>query len=335
MASWDPGEVTEDGFDEGAVVRREHDDIGMGSQTPPAHDHKGRPLAATALYRPVNRSLHRAQVEVEAELPKVAAAVERELRAHGNVRVATMKLSLDPSQRRWTAEGMCRRAGKNRSYLTTGAYYGELGGQFAWVRSKTASRAKTAGEIRFIKDKSGDRETWGWSGTDGGARELTPDYEYNPKKLKLLASVLRSTLASLGHTMSAYTTFTKIKSQEVSPDGQLGGLGYVTKITTMRQQFMNAIEAMSAMSDTLYDEVNAPHWTPEVKTDQSRERQTVKDILADVDEIRQDPEDWAEEEEAEMDAEHGGKTARRERPRTRRRPRPRKPKAPTRRTRYA
>jgi hypothetical protein len=325
LASWDPGEVTEDGFDTGKVVPREHDDIGIGSQVPPAHDHRGRPLEAMALRNPVNRSLHRAEMAIEAELPKVAAAVERHLQrfrpgVHNVSKLSSMTLTLDPAQRMWVARG--HQSGGSDPYQVTGNYYGELSGRYSWVPLPKTARSKTAGEVRFIKDRSGDETQWGWNNAPPTEREITSDYEFKPKNLKPLAEVLRSTTAALGHMMSAYTKFSKIKSATVSPDGSLGGKGYIAKIPEMRRSYMNGVEAMSALVDTLYDELDAPHWNPALEEQGPREREEVQDILSDVEDIREDPEEWAEEEEAEMDAEHG-KTARRRPPQTKRRPNPR------------
>jgi len=165
-------------------------------------------------------------------------------------------------------------------------------------------RTKTAGEVRFIKDRGGDKNEWGWGTPGPSEREIQEDFEFNPSKLKPLAKCLRSTLMALGHAQSAYNEFTRLKSAQVSPDGSLGGKGYIQKITEMRRQFMNTSEALSALADTLYDEVNAPHWNPAIQEQSKRERDEVKDIMEDAEEIRRDPEEWAEEEEAEMDAEN-------------------------------
>lgn len=173
----------------------------------------------------------------------------------------------------------------------------------------TAQRVKTAGEVRFIKDRGGDQNEWGWGSPGPSEREIGADFEFNPKNLKPLASTLRSALSALGFAQSAYTQFTKIKSATVSPDGNLGGKGYIQKIADMRRQMMNVSEALSAFTDTLYDEINAPHWNPAVEEQSPREREEVVEIMEDVDEIRENPEGWAEEEEAEMD-EAPGKTAR-------------------------
>jgi len=166
---------------------------------------------------------------------------------------------------------------------------------------------KTAGEVRFIKDKSDDGNEWAFGDTGATERQITPEYAFNPKHMKPVAQVLRSGSAALGHAMSAYSTFAKLKSAKISPDGSLGGKGYVMKITHMRRQFMNVIEALSAISDTLYDEVQAPHWAAISRQETPEEKQEVKDIVEDAEDIRSDPEGWAEEEEEEMDEEHGTK----------------------------
>jgi len=175
------------------------------------------------------------------------------------------------------------------------------------------ARSKTAGEVRFIKDRGADKNEWGWGSPGPSERQITPDYKFNPARLKPLARCLRATLAALGHAMSAYNTFTKIKSAQISPDGSLGGRGYIAKIADMRRQYMNVSEALSALSDTIYDELNAPHWNPVLEEQSPREREEVLEIMQDVEDIKGNPEEWAEGEEAEMDengpGEKRGKTA--------------------------
>lgn len=175
--------------------------------------------------------------------------------------------------------------------------------------SKSASTLKTAGEVRFIKDRSGDKGEWGWGPPGPSERQIDTEFVFNPRHIKPLALVLRSTLMALGHATSAHSRFVKVKSCNVSPDGALGGRGYIQKIPDMRRQLMNVVEALSAVSDTLYDEMHAPHWSPQADTLNPRDREEVKEIVEDVKEIKEDPEAWAEEEEAEMDADSNGKKA--------------------------
>ena len=169
------------------------------------------------------------------------------------------------------------------------------------------ARVKTAGEVRFIKDRGSDDKQWGWGQPGPQNREISAEFKFDPKSLTPLAMTLRATLASMGHALSAYDSFTRIKSATVSPDGNLGGKGYIQKIPEMRRSFMNIVEALSSLSDTLYDEMKAPHWNPAISDQSPREREQVKTILTDVSEIRDDPEAWAEAEEQDMDGDGGDK----------------------------
>lgn len=163
---------------------------------------------------------------------------------------------------------------------------------------------RTAGEVRFIKDKSNDASQWAWNDSGPQERKITPDFAFDPRNTKPLAKVMRSTNAALGHAMSAYAIFTKIKSADVSPDGSLGGKGYIQKIAEMRRGYMNVVEALSALSDTLYDEIRAPHWAAVSRQEDPEERAEVEQIVEDAVEIKQDPEGWAEGQEEEMDEEN-------------------------------
>lgn len=164
-------------------------------------------------------------------------------------------------------------------------------------------RTKTAGEVRFIKDRGGDKNEWGWGSPGPSEREITESFVFNAKYLKPLACTLRSALMALGHATSAHARFVKIKSRNISPDGALGGKGYIAKIPDMRRQLMNVIEALSAFTDTVYDEIEAAHWNKVEDTLSPRDRQDVQQIVQDVKEIKDDPEGWAEEAEDEMDDE--------------------------------
>ena len=165
--------------------------------------------------------------------------------------------------------------------------------------------ARTAGEVRFVKDKSDSNQ---WAFDDGKyqtLRDIDDDFSFNPKQVKPLACALRSLLMALGHAMSGYQRFTKIKSRLISPDGMLGGKGYILKIKDIRSMLMNSVEVLSAVTDTLYDEINAPHWEP------ATQDKDVSEVLEDVEDIREDPEDYAREEEAEADQGSKKATARR------------------------
>lgn len=165
---------------------------------------------------------------------------------------------------------------------------------------------RTAGEVRFIKDQSGKENgpNWAYPGYKPSVqRQIQKNFVFNPTQLKPLAKSLRSGLMALGHATSAYNTFVKIKSRNISPDGNLGGLGYSMEITNIRKNLMNVIEALSAITDCIYDEVHAPHWNPEEDELHPRDRREVIEIVKQVNDIQQDPEEYAEEVEEELDEE--------------------------------
>lgn len=170
--------------------------------------------------------------------------------------------------------------------------------------ARVARRAmlRTAGEVRFIKDKTNDASSWAWN-EGPSERKIAPDFSFNPKNTKPLAKVLRSTNAALGHAMRAYEIFTKLKSADISPDGSLGGKGYIQRIAEMRRAYMNLVEALSALSDTLYDEIRAPHWAAISRQETPEEREEVEEIVEEALDIKEDPEGWAEEQEDSLDAE--------------------------------
>lgn len=173
------------------------------------------------------------------------------------------------------------------------------------AKSRTASMSKTAGEVRFIKDNtSGDLSgDWAYGARPSGERNIGKDFVFNAKELKPLAKSLRSVLMALGHTTSGYNTFVKIKSRKISPDGQLGGTGYIMEIPHIRKSLMNCIEALSSISDCIYDEILAPHWNPAEDTMTPRDREEVIEIVDQIKEIHDDPEEYAEEAEQDMDNE--------------------------------
>lgn len=171
--------------------------------------------------------------------------------------------------------------------------------------TKTAGMNKTAGEVRFIKDNStGDLSgDWAYGATPTVERQIGSDFVFNQRQLKPLAKSLRSALMALGHATSCYNTFVKIKSRNISPDGNLGGRGYIMEISNMRKNMMNVIEALSSMTDCMYDEVLAPHWNPGKDEMTPRDREEVVEIVDQIKEIHEDPEEYAEEAEKELDDE--------------------------------
>jgi hypothetical protein len=130
-------------------------------------------------------------------------------------------------------------------------------------------------------------------------RDIPEGYSYDPKALKPLATMLWSLSVSLGHALAANRQFTRLKSSTISPDGLIGGKGYVMSIKEVRKALYDACEAISAISDTVHDEINAPHWKPQLAQLEKEDAQDVKHLLDESSRILDDPEAEAEEDEEE------------------------------------
>jgi hypothetical protein len=137
---------------------------------------------------------------------------------------------------------------------------------------------RTAGEVRFVKD-------------DGSIkRAIPPDFTFSPKAIKPLTKVIWSLSVALGHMINGSNRFNRIKSISISPDGLVGGKGYVQKIPDMRKHLSDAIETVTAIIDTLHDEITADHWQDMKKqTLSDKDRKEVQDMLSDSEDILMDP----------------------------------------------
>jgi hypothetical protein len=126
-------------------------------------------------------------------------------------------------------------------------------------------------------------------------RSIPEGYEYDPKSIKPLAKMLWSMSVALGHALTANRQFTRLKSATISPDGMVGGQGYVMSIKDIRKALYDACEAMSALCDTVHDEINAAHWKPKLAELEKQDISDIQHLLGDAETILEDPEGNAEE----------------------------------------
>ncbi len=129
----------------------------------------------------------------------------------------------------------------------------------------------------------------------GLQRQIPKGFTYDPRALKPLARMLLSLSVSLGHSLTAYRHFTRLKSSTVSPDGRVGGRGYVMDVREVRARLQQACELLSDVSDTIHDEINAPHWKPKLSDLGANDAEDLAALLEQSREILDDPEGFGEE----------------------------------------
>lgn len=122
-------------------------------------------------------------------------------------------------------------------------------------------------------------------------RAIPKDYDYDPRALKPLARMLWALSISLGHVMTAHRQFTKLKSATISPDGLIGGRGYVMSVKDVRSALHDACEAISSVSDTIHDELHAPHWRPKLAELEGEDIESVERLVGDAERVLENPEE--------------------------------------------
>src|SRR5512135_22244 len=139
-------------------------------------------------------------------------------------------------------------------------------------------RVRTAGKIEFVKDTGPIR------------RDIrVQDFKWTPEALRELAKILWASQRAQSYAMAAFRLFSKMPSAQISPDGLLGGRGYIQNIKDMRTSLAQAAEVLSAFTDTVDDEINGQHW-------QGASEGPAKEILDQTEEVKQNTAGFVEEE---------------------------------------
>lgn len=135
-------------------------------------------------------------------------------------------------------------------------------------------------------------------------RNIPKDHPFDPRALKPMAKALWASSVSLGHALTAYRYLSRVKSATVSPDGMLGGRGYVMEVSAMRRKLHEACEILSQVSDTIYDEINGPHWKPKLALLDENEAEDVERFVEESRENLDAPTQDAEKEITEIEREN-------------------------------
>jgi hypothetical protein len=139
-------------------------------------------------------------------------------------------------------------------------------------------RVRTAGKIEFVKDTGPVR------------RDIrVEDFKWSPESLRELAKILWASQRAHSYAMAAFRLFSKIPSAQISPDGLLGGRGYIQNIKEMRTSISQAAEILSSFTDTIDDEINASHW-------RAAGDETAAPIIEQTEEVADNPEEFVKEE---------------------------------------
>jgi len=125
----------------------------------------------------------------------------------------------------------------------------------------------------------------------GVRREIPADFKYNPKKLKHIKKILHNVTVSLGTMTSSLNEFSKLKGPEVSPDGLLGGVGYIIPLKEIKETFNSSIRHLSDVADCLADELTNPRWDVQDDKDVKKLIKEKEEALEEAEEVEEEDDD--------------------------------------------
>jgi len=85
-------------------------------------------------------------------------------------------------------------------------------------------------------------------------------FDYDPSKAKHLRHSLHNMNVALGNLLSAMKELSILRGSEITPDGMLGGRGFVMPFRELKSRLTECVGHLSDITDTVADELTNPKW---------------------------------------------------------------------------
>ena len=112
-------------------------------------------------------------------------------------------------------------------------------------------------------------------------------FEYDSSKARVLKKALHNINVSLGTLISAMKDLAILRGSEVTPDGQIGGRGFIMNFKDIKSILNDSITQLSDVTDSLADELTNPKWglSPNEKKKVKEEVEEVDEDIEEIEEI--------------------------------------------------
>lgn len=144
------------------------------------------------------------------------------------------------------------------------------------------SRERLTTKIAAIaeKKKKENREN------GGDTRRNLDGFEYDTSKATVLKKSLHNINVSLGTLLAAMKDLALLRGSEITPDGMLGGRGFIMPFKEIKAKINSAVNDLSDITDTLADELTNPNWglSPEEKKKVKKEKQEIEEKVEEIEE---------------------------------------------------
>jgi hypothetical protein len=146
---------------------------------------------------------------------------------------------------------------------------------------------KSSGNSKTAADKStADKKKKENNRSRGELSRNLDGFEYDTSKAKILKKALHNINVSLGTLISAMKDLSILRGSEITPDGNIGGRGFIMPFKEVKSVINEAVTNLSDITDSIADELTNPKWGLSPS-----EKKKVKDEVEEVDENIEEVED--------------------------------------------
>ena len=148
--------------------------------------------------------------------------------------------------------------------------------------------------MRLAAQKAADKKET----AKGVLKREIEGFDYDPSKATILKKALHNINVSLGTMISAMKDLSILRGSDITPDGMLGGRGFIMPFREVKEKISTAITELSNVTDTLADELTNPKWglsNSEVKS-VKKEQEKAEEVAEEAeDALEEKPEEDKEE----------------------------------------
>jgi hypothetical protein len=118
---------------------------------------------------------------------------------------------------------------------------------------------------------------------EGIHRELD-GFDYDKSKAKILKDGLHNMNVALGTLLSAQKDLSILRGSDITPDGKIGGRGFIMEFREIKSTLNRTIEDLSNVTDSIADELKNPKWGLKEKEKEvvEKEKELVEEKKEDV-----------------------------------------------------
>jgi hypothetical protein len=119
----------------------------------------------------------------------------------------------------------------------------------------TSVYKKKLDSAKSVKPKNAQEQQ-----SDQASGRNVAGFKPTPENFENLCKIEAKLDVCLKFLSQAMHEFYALKSIDISPDGKLGGRGFILEIPEIRARLHAAVENISGLIDTVYDETRGKHW---------------------------------------------------------------------------